>query len=176
MSGPTATEPSRPLTIPDTETHLSAARIRQWLDGSQFDTVERVQDRQSLFNFRVRLSDRSVHVIRNRRRGPLVLTAQHLFGEGRRESVKDLSAFERLELERRVREQFVAGPGLYYFLGETGETASFEDADRIRVERFVYPDGAGQHEVMSAIFEVAKRLAFVDTTIGIVLDRLEVDG
>lgn len=149
------------------------AWVREWLDVDRVEHVEEVPDRISEFNVRVVFSGMSIHVVKNRPFGPLSIGGQVEITPEVRPTFRDLPEFDQHQLEARIREQLTAGPVLYYFLDESGDNVPFEDLHLIRLERLIYPDGASQHALMSAIFAVAKQLFFLNESIDTLVENVE---
>lgn len=152
---------------------MGLAQVREWLDVDRLERVEEVPDRAAEFNVRVVFSGMSVHVVKNRPFGPVSVGGQVEITPDVRPAFRDLPAFDQYQLEARIREQLTAGPVLYYFLDETGDNVAFEDVHLIRLERLIYPDGASQHALMSAVFTVAKQLFFLDESIDTLIENVE---
>jgi|GEM_PF-2231470 len=152
---------------------IAPAQIRAWLDDRQFEAIEQVPDEIALCNFRVVYSGMPIHVIKNVAGGPLVVGGQVALGEEVKPTVRALSAFDRRQLKARIREQLTGGPTLYYFLDEHGTNVPFEEFDVVRIERLIYPDGASQDALMSAIFEVAKQLFYLHESIDTMVENVE---
>jgi hypothetical protein len=154
---------------------LGARQVNRWIDDAHFARVERVPDRQSVFNFRVQFSDQPMHVVKNRPGGPLVITGQYVLDDDTKGSLDDLSAFSHHELKARVREWVSDGPDLYHFLDEAGNSVSFGEMDRVRIERFVYPDAASQHALMNGFFEVGKTLIHIKESFTTLIERFALE-
>lgn len=152
---------------------LTLAHVREWIDDGRVERVEEVSDPVAAFNLRVVFSGLPIHVVKNRPYGPLSIGGQVQVASDGRPTFEDLPAIDRRHLEARVREQLTGGPVLYYFLDEAGGNVPFEDANVIRLERLVYPDGASQHALMNAIFEVAKQLFYLDASIETLIENVE---
>lgn len=149
------------------------AQVRRWLDDRQFESVEQVADATAEFNLRVVYSGMPVHVVRNRPGGPLVVGGQVGLDDDVRSTFRALPEFDVRQLQARVREQLTGGPTLYYFLDDRDRNVPFEDLDRIRVERYLYPDGASQHALMDAVFGVAKQLFYLNDAINTLVENVE---
>lgn len=152
---------------------ITLVQVREWIDDGRVERVEEVPDSVAMFNLRVIFSGLPIHVIKNRPFGPVSVGGQVQVTSDGRPTFEDLPAFDRRQLEARVREQLTGGPVLYYFLDERGDNVPFEDANVIRLERLLYPDGTSQHTLMNAIFEVAKQLFFLDASIETLVENVE---
>lgn len=149
------------------------ARVREWIDATRVERVEEVADPVAVFNVRVVFSGVPIHVVKNRRYGPLSISGQVEVTPDRRPSFQELSQFDQHQLEARIREQLTRGPVLYYFLDEEGKNVPFEEARVIRLERLLYPDTASQDALMCSIFEIAKQLFYLNESIDTLIENVE---
>lgn len=152
---------------------LAPAQVRAWLDDTQFERVEGVADETAVFNFKAVYAGMPVHVVKQYPGGPLVVGGQVALQDEVRSTFRGLSAFDRRQLLARIREQLTGGPALYYFLDDAGNNVDFADLDQVRIERFVYPDGASQQALMTAVFEVAKQLFYLQESIATLVENVE---
>lgn len=152
---------------------LAPGQVRAWIDDAIFEGVEQVPDESAAFNFRVVYAGMPVHVVKNRQGGPLIVGGQVALAEDVGATFRELSAFDRQQLRARIREQLTIGPALYYFLDAAGTNVPFEDVEQVRIERFIYPDAAGQHALMSAVFEVCKQLFYLQESIAALVENVE---
>lgn len=163
---PTSSVSSIPPDVP-------LAQVRQWVDATRVEHVEEIPDPVATYNIRVVYSGMPIHVVKNRRYGPLSVGGQVEVTPDTRPTFRDLPEFDRHQLEARIREQLTGGPVLYYFLDEGGDNVPFEEAHVIRLERLLYPDGASQDALMCAIFEVAKQLFYLSESIDALIENVE---
>lgn len=150
---------------------VTPGQVRAWLDDAVLETVEQVADGTAAFNFRTVYAGTPVHVVKPRPGGPIVVGGQVAVEEDR--ALGDLPEFDRRQLRARIRERLTAGPVLYYFLDDAGNNVAFRDLEQVRIEQYVYPDAAGQHALMTAVFEVAKRLFYLRESIAAMVENVE---
>ncbi|MDG5819704.1 hypothetical protein [Natronococcus sp. A-GB7] len=141
-------------------THVSEAQVRKWLDDTEISNATRHTDEETAFNYQVELSRLPIHVIKETEFGPIRLVGQSGFDTG---AAKTLLRGDqrRGELLKYVGPMLASTPGFYTVLDEERASCELRNAETIRTEYRLYPDGASQQALTDGIMSIATSMRYV---------------
>jgi len=134
--------------------------VSGWIDENKVREVELVDEDEDEFLFRIKLHHIPATIIVESDGSPLEIVTQVTYDPSVLANLMD-----RAQLWKQFRtEAMIVLTGLrgfYAFLNDDGDTVSFEEMSQIRIQYFMYPDGASQHEFMNSMYDLARAHAYL---------------
>lgn len=150
---------------------IEAATIDAWLDETHpvVDEVTEQTDGDADLHFVVRNQSIGINVIRREEGGPLVIGAEATLGQFQLAAVAEGGEPYVPQIESIL----ASAPGIYAFTDGTGRPVPDEDATAVMIRHWIYPDGATQHAVMTAVVDIVSALLSVQGTMERLSDGLD---
>ncbi len=145
---------------------ISDETMEAWLEdlpGEVFDRIGRVDDPQGTFNFVIEEGSGVVVNVAHRGAGEPILIGTDVTFRG-----------EALEAVHEQRERFFAevgsvltnAPGIYAYTDEEGNRVPNDEFTTVSLRHWIYPDGIGQHAVLSGLIDIFNAAAYVRDSAG----------
>lgn len=147
---------------------ITATTIYEWLDDDLVQTVERTDDPAAEFNLLLEMSNLTIHIIRRRSDGPILVGQEIAYDEEIRTRIQQLPSTDRDELVARVRETLTAVPVVYGFTDADGVNVPFQELHHIFLECRIYPDELTQGRLMGRLVDVWKAMRYLDDLVRLI--------
>ncbi len=147
---------------------ITRETIREWLDDDLIQSVERTDDPVAEFNFLLEISNLSIHVIRRRPAGPILVGQEIAYDDDIRRQIQELTASDRDEVVARIRETLTAVPVVYGFTDTEGANVQFQDLEHIFLECRIYPDDLTRGRLMGRLIDVWKAMRYLDDLVRLI--------
>lgn len=147
---------------------INATTVREWLDDDLVQTVERTGDPAAEFNLLLEMSNLTIHVIRRRPDGPVLVGQEIAYDEEIRTRIQQLPSTDRDELVARVRETLTAVPVVYGFTDADGVNVPFQELHHIFLECRIYSDELTQGRLMERLVDVWKAMRYLDDLVRLI--------
>lgn len=143
-------------------------QVRAWIDDELVENVEQVPDEAAEFNLAVEISNILIHVIRQKKNGPLLIGQQIEYGTDIRSRIQNMTETDRNDLVARIRETLTAVPVIYGFHDGQGNNVRFANMYRIFLEHRIYPDAVSQQTLMEGMVDVWKAMRYLDDIVTLI--------
>lgn len=137
--------------------------VEAWLDEEHpvIDTVEQIHGTEAEYHFAVRTDNLLINVVKRDAQGPLILGAEASLMEDHISAVREAQD----EIFPKIESVLTTGPGVYAFTDGDGNPVDIDEVRAVMVRHWIYPDGASQHAIMTAIVDIVSSLLFVQGSI-----------
>lgn len=146
--------------------------VEEWLDDELqiINSVERVQDRNTRFNVKVHHQELALHVFKSERGRPLELATRITL---RDEMLATIRGPRRQQFMTEVESVLTTTPGVHAFTDESGQSVPTDEFTTVTLRHWIYPDGASQHTLMTAVIDMLTSLAYIRDTANRIHDDAE---
>ena len=145
-------------------THVSVDQVRWWLDDSAIQDVTAHTDDETEFNLQVTLSRLPIHLIKERKEGPVRVVGRSGFDTDRAKAMLREEA-SRTELLSQLGPVLATTPGFYTFLDEEQTACELRHAETLQIEHRLYPDEADQQALMDSVMAIATGMRYVQNVL-----------
>lgn len=147
---------------------ITATTVREWLDDDLVQTIHRTDDPAAEFNFLLEMSNLTIHVIRRRPGGPILVGQEIAYDEEIRTRIQQLPSTDRDELVARIRETLTSVPAVYGFTDADGVNVPFQEMHHVFLECRIYPDELTQGRLMGRLIDVWKAMRYLDDLVRLI--------
>ncbi|PSQ22867.1 hypothetical protein BRD01_08285 [Halobacteriales archaeon QS_8_65_32] len=148
--------------------------IQDWLDTEAIYDYTKITDVESEYNFQVDIDGNyTMHVIKGNKGGPLILKAGMEFPSDAIANILDGQHDER-QLGTLFASVLTNTSGQYHYLNDDYDVAvELRDIRYIEFDKYIFPDGASQHELINSLHEMTDSLVFINDIVKYYNQNLE---